>query len=180
MTEEDWDCVTRIHLKGSFVPTKFAAIYWREQSKATGKANDANVVFTTSGNGLNGVPGHINYVAAKAGVAGMTTTLAKELAPYGVRVNAIAPVAFTRMTEELHGGQLFSDDRREVMSPENMAELVGWLASPRAAGITGQIVGVNAQGLQVYQSWRPISVVQNDRMWSYDTIGAARAALFGV
>ena len=137
ITEEDWDSVTRIHLKGTFVPTRFAAVHWRERSKALGRPVGGVLILTTSGNGLNGVPGHINYVAAKAGILGMTTTLAKELAPYGVRVNAIAPLAFTRMTEELHGGPLFSDERREDLAPENVATIVGWLASDSAIDLTG-------------------------------------------
>jgi 3-oxoacyl-[acyl-carrier protein] reductase len=90
MSEDDWDSVTLTHLKGSFIGTKFAAMHWREQSKRSGAPAGASVVMTTSGNGLHGQPGYINYVAAKGGIASMTTTLARELAPYGVRVNAIA------------------------------------------------------------------------------------------
>jgi NAD(P)-dependent dehydrogenase (short-subunit alcohol dehydrogenase family) len=179
MTEEDWDTVTRIHLKGSFVPTRFAAVHWREEVKRTGAPAGGSVIFTTSGNGLNGVPGHINYVAAKAGIAGMTTTLAKELAPYGVRVNAIAPLAFTRMTEELHGGPLFSDERRETLAPENVAEVVGWLAGPRSGDLTGQVVGFSGARLQAYRGWTPIGQAEVASVWSYDALDEQRDALFG-
>ena len=163
MTEEDWDSVTRIHLKGTFVPTRFAAVHWRDRSKALGRPAGGALILTTSGNGLNGVPGHINYVAAKAGIAGMTTTLAKELAPYGVRVNAIAPLAFTRMTEELHGGPLFSDERREDLSPENVATIVGWLASDSAADLTGQVLAFAGRRLQAYRNWSPLASVDAHR-----------------
>ena len=178
MSEEDWDVVTRVHLKGSFVPTRFAAAYWREEAKLAEPTSERSVVFTTSGNGLNGVPGHINYVAAKAGIAGMTTTLAKELAPYGVRVNAIAPLAFTRMTEELHGGPLFSDDRRKALAPENVAEVVGWLASPRSAPLTGQVVGFVGARLSVYRGWTPVGSAEAQGGWSYDAMDAQRDRLF--
>ena len=93
MSEDDWDLVTRIHLTGAFTATRFAAEHWRDEAKRGATAVDAAVVFTTSINGLQGVPGHVNYAAAKAGVAAMTTVLAAELAPYGVRCNAIAPLA---------------------------------------------------------------------------------------
>lgn len=179
MTEEDWDSVTRVHLKGTFVPTRFAAVHWREQSKVLGRQVGGNLVLTTSGNGLDGTPGHINYVASKAGIAGMTTTLAKELAPYGIRVNAIAPLAFTRMTEELHGGPLFSDERREDLAPENVATVVGWLVSERAGELTGQVVGFGGRRIQAYQNWRPRAAVTADGVWTYDRLDSARAALFG-
>lgn len=180
MEEEDWDVVTRIHLKGTFVPTRFAAVHWRERAKALGKGVDANLVLTTSGNGLDGVPGHINYVAAKAGIAGMTTTLAKELAPYGVRVNAIAPLAFTRMTEELHGGPLFSDARREDLAPENVATVVSWLVSERSGEITGQVVGFGGSRLQSYRNWSVAGSAETAGPWSYEALDRARSDLFKV
>src|SRR5262249_27083819 len=110
LAESDWDTVIRVHLKGTFAPCHFAGAYWRQRSKETGGPVDATVVTTSSPNGLNGgSPGHVNYAVAKAGIATMTITLARELAPYGVRCNAIAPVAFTRMTESLWGSGVFVD-----------------------------------------------------------------------
>ncbi len=178
MTEEDWDVVTTVHLKGSFVPTRFAAAHWRDELKRTGHPVDASVVFTTSVNGLNGVPGHINYVASKAGIAGMTTTLATELAPYGVRVNAIAPLAFTRMTEELHGGPLFGDERRVDLSPENVAEVAAWLASPHTAGITGQVVSFSGNRVAAYAGWRPVTEAENDSTWTFEALDQVKSKLF--
>ena len=102
MTEEEWDAVIHVHLKGHFVPTRHAAAYWREQTKA-GKEVKASVINTSSTSGLLGNPGQTNYGAAKAGIAAFTTIAATELARYGVRVNALAPNARTRMTVETPG-----------------------------------------------------------------------------
>jgi 3-oxoacyl-[acyl-carrier protein] reductase len=179
MTEEEWDTVIRVHMKGSFVPTRFAAVHWREAVKRAGAPAEASVVFTTSTNGLDGMPGHINYAAAKAGLAGMTTALAKELGPYGVRVNAIAPLAFTRMTQSLHGGPMFTDERRELLAPENVAEVVGWLASPRSAPLTGEVVGFSVGELAAYQKWTRARTVENEEAWTYEALDRARARLFG-
>src|SRR5436853_1386947 len=102
MTEEEWDAVIHVHLKGHFVPTRWAAAYWREQSKA-GKQVKASIVHTSSTSGLLGNPGQTNYGAAKAGIGAFTVIAAMELERYGVRVNAIAPAARTRMTEATPG-----------------------------------------------------------------------------
>ena len=180
MSEEDWDSVTLTHLKGSFVATKFAAIHWREQSKETGRPAGAVVVMTTSGNGLHGQPGYINYVAAKGGIASMTTTLARELGPYGVRVNAIAPLAFSGMTAPLWGGPLFSEERRDELSPDNVAQVVGWLASPRSAPITGQIVSFGGRRISISQEWPTIGVAEAEGVvWSYEAMDRVREQLFG-
>jgi NAD(P)-dependent dehydrogenase (short-subunit alcohol dehydrogenase family) len=178
MSEEDWDVVTTVHLKGSFVPTRFAAVYWRNECKRTGQPVDAAVVFTTSVNGLRGTPGHVNYAAAKAGIAAMNTVLAAELAPYGVRVNAVAPLAFTRMTEELHGGPLFADDRRQDLGSDNVAEIVAWLASPHAAGITGQVVSFAGRRLEVYRGWHPATHVETASTWTFEALDAIGPMLF--
>jgi len=180
MSEEEWDSVTLIHLKGSFVATKFAAIHWREIAKSSGRGADATVVMTTSTNGLHGQPGYINYVAAKGGIASMTTTLARELASYGVRVNAIAPLAFSGMTAPLWGGPLFSDQRRAELSPDNVAQVVGWLASPRSSPITGQIVSFGGGQLSISQEWPTIgSATSDDGLWDYARLDAVREQLFG-
>jgi NAD(P)-dependent dehydrogenase (short-subunit alcohol dehydrogenase family) len=178
MSEDDWDVVTRVHLKGSFVPSRFAAVHWRDECKRAGRPADAAVVFTTSANGLHGSAGHINYAAAKAGIAAMTTVLAAELAPYGVRVNAVAPLAFTRMTEELHGGPLFSDDRRQDLGPDNVAAVVAWLASPHAAGITGQVVNFAGNRLEAFGGWHPVTQADTGTGWTFGSLDDARPALF--
>ena len=180
MTEDDWDTVTLTHIKGSFIATKFAAIHWREVSKETGKPADASLIMTTSGNGLHGQPGYVNYVAAKGAIASMTGMLARELAPYGVRVNAIAPLAFSGMTSPLWGGPLFSDERREELSPDNVAQVVGWLASPRSAPISGQIVSFGGRRISISQEWPTIGNAEApDGVWSYELMDTVREGLFG-
>jgi len=179
MTEEDWDSVTQIHLKGSFIATRFAAVHWRDQAKAAGMPAAASVIMTTSSNGLHGVPGYINYVAAKGGIASMTTTLARELGPYGVRVNAIAPLAFSGMTAPVWGRSVFTEDRREAFSPENVAQVVGWLASPRSAPITGQIVHFGGRELETFEEWPVVgSAGSASGAWSYDRLDQVRDELF--
>jgi len=177
MTEDEFDSVIRIHVKGSFVATRAASIHWRERAKV-GEENDASVIMTTSINGLNGVPGHVNYVFAKAGIAGVTTSLAPELAPYGVRVNAIAPIAFTAMTESLHGSMLFADEQREALAPEQVAEVVGWLCSARSAPLTGQVVSFSGARLSVFENWRPRSSAEIEGLWSFDALDSVRPTLF--
>ena len=179
MSEDDWDLVTKIHLTGAFTATRFAAEHWRGAAKQGDGGIDAAVVFTTSVNGLRGVPGHVNYAAAKAGVAAMTTVLAAELAPYGVRCNAIAPLAYTRMTEELHDTPMFAGDRREALAPEHIAEVVVWLASPRAAGINGRVVGITGERLDVWEGWHQTTQASVTSTWTQDGLDAVREQLFG-
>ncbi len=179
MSEEDWDLVTKIHLTGSFTATRFAAEHWRDEAKRIDAPVDAAVVFTTSVNGLRGAPGHVNYAAAKAGIAAMTTVLAEELAPYGVRCNAIAPLAFTRMTEELHDTPMFAGDRREALAPEHIAEVVVWLASPRANGITGRVVGITGERLDVWEGWHPAARASIEGSWTQERLDSVREELFG-
>jgi 3-oxoacyl-[acyl-carrier protein] reductase len=178
--ESDWDLVIDVHLKGTFATSRFAGEYWRAQAKATGEPVGAAIVNTSSPNGLNGgSPGHVNYAAAKSGIATMTITMARELAPYGVRCNAIAPVAFTRMTEELWGSGAFSDDNRDAFSPEAMAAVVGWLASPRASEVSGQVVGINGRSVVLWESWQPVSRAEtSEERWTVEEFGRATEALF--
>jgi len=178
MSEEDWDSVIGVHLKGAFVGAKFAAIHWRDEFKRGGKPVGASVVMTTSTNGLHGQPGYINYVAAKGGIASMTTTLARELGAYGVRVNAIAPLAFSGMTAPIWGGQIFSEDRRDELSPENVAEVAGWLAGPRSAPLTGEIVSFGGRRLSTSLEWPVKASVETEGLWSYEALDKARAQLF--
>ena len=179
MTEEDWDLVTTVHLKGSFVPTRWAAIHWRSECKRTGQPCDAAVVFTSSSNGLHATEGHINYNAAKAGIAAMCGVTALELAPYGVRSNCIAPLAFSRMTEELHGGPLFSEDRRVDLGPENVAEVVTWLCSPYTEGVTGQMLSFGGRRLSAMTGWQEVSAAESSGdAWSFDALNSAKDSLF--
>src|SRR3546814_19607233 len=131
MSEDEWDAVINVHLKGTFAPLRWAAARWRERAKA-GEANDARIINTSSGSGLYGNPGQLNYGAAKAGIAAMTNIAAKELGRYGVTVNAIAPAALTRMTENLGFGNAARDVEPgafDSFAPENISPLVVWLGS---------------------------------------------------
>ena len=163
MTEDEWDAVVRVHLKGTFCTTRWAATYWRERTKA-GESNDGRVINTSSGSGLYGNPGQSNYGAAKAGIASFTIITARELQRYGVTVNAIAPGARTRMTlsvprpggagaaapSEPAAGEF---DRRD---PANVAPLVVWLgsSSAAAAGVSGQVFNVSGGVIGVAENWR--------------------------
>jgi NAD(P)-dependent dehydrogenase (short-subunit alcohol dehydrogenase family) len=151
MTEAEWDAVIKVHLKGAFAPTHFAANHWRERSKA-GEEVDARVINTSSPSGIYGNVGQTNYGAAKAGIASFTIIAAKELARYGVTVNAIAPAALTRMTEDLAMAQL-PDQQKEALSPAHIAPIVCWLASSASASVTGRVFDVTGLMLSVAEGW---------------------------
>ena len=181
MEEAEWDAVIAVHLKGHFCTLRHAAAYWREQSKS-GQSVNAKVVNTSSESGLYGNAGQINYAAAKAGIAAMTLVAARELERYGVRVNAIAPVARTRLTESVPGaGELFKkteDDAFDRFSPDNVAAVVGWLSSDLSAGVSGQVIKVQGGIAQLLQGWRPQTQATADKPWSIAEIDAAKDTLF--
>lgn len=151
MAEEEWDAVINVHLKGTFAPSRFACSYWRERSKA-GEAVDGRIINTTSVSGIYGNPGQTNYGAAKAGIAAFTNIAALEMARYGVTVNAVAPVALTRMTEGL-GPAPETDEDRERRSPRWIAPIVTWLASAEAKGVTGRVFEASGDVLAVAEGW---------------------------
>jgi NAD(P)-dependent dehydrogenase (short-subunit alcohol dehydrogenase family) len=151
MTEEEWDAVIKVHLKGTFAPSRWAAAYWREQVKA-GNTVDGRIINTTSVSGIYGNVGQTNYGAAKAGIAAFTTIAALELARYGVTVNAVAPVALTRMTEGL-GPAPETDEEREQRSPRWIAPIVTWLASTESKGVTGRVFEAAGNLLAVAEGW---------------------------
>jgi NAD(P)-dependent dehydrogenase (short-subunit alcohol dehydrogenase family) len=151
MTEAEWDAVIGVHLKGTFGPAHFAANHWRERSKA-GEEVDARIINTTSPSGIYGNVGQTNYGAAKAGIAAFTIIAAKELSRYGVTVNAIAPAALTRMTEDLGMGQV-DGDAKEDLSPRHIAPIVCWLASPLSASVSGRVFDVTGRMLSVSEGW---------------------------
>jgi NAD(P)-dependent dehydrogenase (short-subunit alcohol dehydrogenase family) len=169
MSEAEWDSVVHVHLKGHFVPTRHAAAYWREQVKA-GKDVKAAVINTSSTSGLLGNPGQTNYGAAKAGVAAFTTIAAKELERYGVRVNAIAPAARTRMTEQTPGlGDIVKaptdPGRFDVWDPANVSPLVAYLATAECP-INGQVFFVQGGVVRLFQPWTMTTTLQRDDRWS--------------
>jgi NAD(P)-dependent dehydrogenase (short-subunit alcohol dehydrogenase family) len=149
MNEDEWDAVIKVHLKGTWAPSHLAAQYWRERSKQ-GLENDARIINTSSVAGIYANPGQTNYGAAKAGIAAFTQIAALELVRYGVTVNAIAPGALTRLTEDLG----LPDDMVAKFSPEWVAPVVTWLASTKSAGITGQIIESSGVVLAIAEGWR--------------------------
>ncbi|GAA2520792.1 3-oxoacyl-ACP reductase [Streptomyces longisporus] len=143
MTEGEWDAVIRVHLKGHFNTTHFAAAHWRERSKAVGAPVYGRIVNTSSEAFLAGSAGQPNYAAAKGGIVGLTTSTALALAKYGVTANAICPRARTRMTEDVFAGFEQPADGLDPLAPEHVAPLVGYLASPAAARVNGQLLVVH-------------------------------------
>lgn len=176
MSEEDWDTVVAVHLKGHFVPTRFAAAHWRAEVKA-GRTVEAAVVNTTSTSGLAGNPGQANYGAAKAGIAAFTLICAQELAPYGVRVNAVSPLARTRMTETLPSlAQLFAPPADpaafDVWDPANVAPLVGYLASS-ACTTTGRIFLAQGGRIQLFEPWSLGERIEKAGRWTVSELAEA-------
>jgi NAD(P)-dependent dehydrogenase (short-subunit alcohol dehydrogenase family) len=179
MDEAEWDAVIDVHLKGHFAPSRFAAAYWRAKSKQTGAPANAKIVNTASESGLYGNAGQANYAAAKAGIASMTIVMARELERIGVRVNAIAPVARTRLTEAV-AGDFMQPKAGEFdrFAPENISAVACWLASDLSAGVTGQIVKVTGGLVQLIRGWRPVTEATADKPWTIDSVHAAADALF--
>lgn len=151
MTEDEWDAVIKVHMKGTFAPARHAAGYWRERVKA-GEDNDARIINTTSVSGIYGNPGQTNYGAAKSGIASFTVIAAKELYRYGVTCNAISPGALTRMTEDLGMGQA-DDEAKEMMNPRWVAPIVTWLASTQSSQVTGRVFQASGRGLGIANTW---------------------------
>jgi len=178
MEESDWDEVIRVHLKGHFATAHHAAVYWRNRAKA-GEAVTGRIINTSSEAGLFGSAGQVNYSAAKAGIASLTWTLARELGRYGVTVNAIAPRARTRMTEGVFGDSVPPDDGSfDRWDPKNVANLVAFLAAPESADITGQIFVVFGGNIYATSAFQPIGQVTRDAPWSPQELIDAKGELF--
>lgn len=173
-TEDEWDAVVRVHLKGHFCVGRWAAAYWRDRAKA-GDRNDARIINTSSGAGLLGSVGQAAYSAAKGGILSMTLVQASELARYGVTANAIAPAARTRMTEEVFAAtmQAPGNGAFDAMAPENVAPLVVWLGSPESAGITGRVFEVEGGIIGVADGWQHGPRVDKGARWDPAEIGPA-------
>ncbi|MCU1592374.1 MAG: short-chain dehydrogenase [Frankiales bacterium] len=171
MSEEEWDTVLRVDLKGHFVPLRHAAAHWRDQAKA-GSPPKARVVNTSSGAGLMGSVGQGNYAAAKAGVAAMTQVAAVELARYGITVNAIAPAARTAMTEAVFAQTMAKPESGfDPMDPANVSPLVVWLASEDSGDVTGRVFEVEAGVLSVADGWRHGPREDKGEQWRPDEVG---------
>jgi NAD(P)-dependent dehydrogenase (short-subunit alcohol dehydrogenase family) len=170
MTEAEWDAVIQVHLKGTFGPAHFAAAYWRDQSKA-GNQPDGRIINTSSPSGIFGNLGQTNYGAAKAGIAAFSVIAAGELGRYGVTVNAIAPTALTRMTEDLGGFDGADDATRQALAPENISPLVVWLGSTESAGVTGRVFGVTGNKISVAEGWVYGPTADREERWLPGELG---------
>jgi NAD(P)-dependent dehydrogenase (short-subunit alcohol dehydrogenase family) len=173
MEPEEWDDVIRVHLRGTFAPTRHAVAHWRELARS-GETPDARVVNTSSSSGIFGNPGQTNYGAAKAGIAAFTVIAAQEVARYGITVNAIYPGALTRMTEDLaalRGRPELTDEERRRRGPDNIAPLVVWLGSAESRGITGRVFGVSGGQITVAEGWHAGPRADNDGRWDPAELG---------
>ncbi|MFF0753685.1 SDR family oxidoreductase [Streptomyces sp. NPDC004267] len=166
--EDDFDAVLRVHVKGHFLPLRQAAAHWRAEAKA-GRPVAARVVNTTSGAGLLGSVGQGNYAAAKAGIVGLTLVAAAEMGRYGVQVNAIAPAARTRMTEQTFAGL--------AALPEDVSPLVVWLGSAASAGVSGRVFEAEGGRLTVMEGWRPGPTADKGARWTAAEAGEAALEL---
>jgi len=179
MTPSEWDDVVRVHLRGHFMPTRWAATYWREQAKA-GKTVKASVINTSSTSGLFGNAGQTNYGAAKTGIATFTQIANTELERYGVRCNAIAPAALTRLTEDLNpdrpGVKPGDFDERD---PANISPFVAYLATEDCP-IAGRVFWVRGGEVALFQPFAIVDTIRTDGRWSIEDLQkeAARFATF--
>ena len=168
-TEDEWDAVIRVHLKGHFAPLRHAAAYWRAESKE-GRQRTARVINTSSGAGLQGSIGQVAYSAAKGGIATMTLVAAGELGRVGVTVNAIAPVARTRMTEGAF-------DTSAMALPEDNSPIVAWLASEAAGHVTGRVFEIDGGKLTLEDGWRHVATRDKGSRWDTAEVGPIVDAL---
>jgi NAD(P)-dependent dehydrogenase (short-subunit alcohol dehydrogenase family) len=167
LTDDDWDAVLAVHLKGTFLTTRAAGRLWREQAK-TGEDNDARIINTSSVSGLFGNVGQSNYGAAKAGIAAFTIIASMELDRYGITVNAVSPSARTRMITPRGQERMAApaaEGAFDVYAPENIAPLVAWLASPFSAGVTGRVFNVHGGRISVLEGWHEGPTIDKAGRW---------------
>jgi NAD(P)-dependent dehydrogenase (short-subunit alcohol dehydrogenase family) len=169
MEEHEWDAVIEVHLKGHFAPTRHAAAYWRERSKAGDKVT-GRVINTSSPSGVFGNVGQVNYGAAKAGIVGFTLIAAQELQRYGVTVNAIAPNARTRMTEAAFGDIAAPENGFDPADPGNNSPIVVALCADEAQDITGQVFFVYGGVVNMLSGWEAGELFASDTRWDPDVL----------
>lgn len=181
MSEAEWDSVIRVHLKGHFVPTRWAAAYWREQYKLNEEPVNASIVYTASEAGLFGNAGQPNYSAAKAGIAALGITVSREVKRYGIRVNTINPRARTRMTVNTFGADQMTanDGDFDANDPDNVSPWVAYLCTDDAADITGETFVCGGDQVQLMRGWKREHRIRkgNDR-WTVAELAQAKAELF--
>jgi NAD(P)-dependent dehydrogenase (short-subunit alcohol dehydrogenase family) len=182
MTDDEWDDVVKVHLRGHFMPLRAAARYWREQSKA-GQELQPSVINTTSTSGLYNNPGQANYGAAKTGIATMTIIAQRELGRYGVKVNAIAPAARTRLTLATPGITdailQTPEEGFDPMDPANVSPFVAYLATADCP-IQGRIFFVAGGGIHLFQPFAIIDAISKDGRWTVEELKTQAARLAGV
>jgi NAD(P)-dependent dehydrogenase (short-subunit alcohol dehydrogenase family) len=177
LSEEEWDDVVRVHLRGHFLVTRAACRHWRALAKAE-QPSAGRIVNTTSTSGLLGMVGQANYAAAKAGIAAFTQIVAMEMGRYGVTANAIAPGARTRMTESVYGETVLGPDGFDPLDPDNIAPLVVYLASDEAAHISGQVFRVHGGHVELYEGWHPVAELDKPGRWEPAELAERFASLF--
>jgi NAD(P)-dependent dehydrogenase (short-subunit alcohol dehydrogenase family) len=180
MGESDWDSVIEVHLKGHFAPSRFAAAYWRQLAKSGGAPVYGRIVNTSSESGYFGNVGQVNYATAKAGIVGMTVTMARELERTGVTVNTIAPRARTRMTTGAFSGyRQAADGEFDDRAPENISPVVAWLASPAAGHISGKVFACYAGTVEMQTPIEAeVSVSVGDRRWTAEELAERSGEFF--
>ncbi|MCC5952630.1 MAG: SDR family oxidoreductase [Acidimicrobiia bacterium] len=186
MTEQDWDAVLRVHLKGTFAPTHHAVRYWRGQHKAGASVRTGRIINTTSGAGLTGNFGQANYTAAKAGIAAFTQTVSLEVFSMGVTCNCIGPAGATRMAASIPGAGIEAREPDEFtewnrMDPSNSSPVVAWLASDEAAHVTGQVLRAVGDEIVHMQPWsNGATISAGERRWDPTKLTAlVNADIFG-
>jgi NAD(P)-dependent dehydrogenase (short-subunit alcohol dehydrogenase family) len=172
-TEDEWEAVVRVHLKGHFCVSRWAAALWRDRAKA-GEAVDARIINTSSGAGLLGSVGQAAYSAAKAGIASLTLVQAAELGRYGVTANAIAPTARTRMTESVFVDMMArpeAADSFDAMAPENISPVVVWLGSVESRDVTGRVFEIEGGKVSIADGWQHGPFVDKQARWDPAELG---------
>ena len=172
MSEQEWDDVIRVHLKGTFNTSKFAAAHWRSLREETAQNRIINF---TSVSGLHGAPGQPNYAAAKMGIVGLTWSCANSLAKYGVTCNAVSPAAATRMTDSIPRDRRRTDrpsDEDQLRSPDNVATVVAYLASERSGWLTGRVVHSSGYEVSLYNNMSPVVRLIGQEPWQLDELAA--------
>jgi NAD(P)-dependent dehydrogenase (short-subunit alcohol dehydrogenase family) len=176
MTEQEWDDVIRVHLKGTFNTTRFASAHWRSLRDSSAQNRIINF---TSVSGLHGAPGQPNYAAAKMGIVGLTWSSARALGKYGVTVNAISPGAATRMTDSVPTGRRRTRPDVDEWSPDNVAPIVAYLASERSGWITGRIIHSSGYEVSLYSNPEPVVRIIGTGPWQPDALAEQVERSFG-
>jgi NAD(P)-dependent dehydrogenase (short-subunit alcohol dehydrogenase family) len=176
MTEQEWDDVIRVHLKGTFNTTRFASAHWRSLRDESAQNRIINF---TSVSGLHGAPGQPNYAAAKMGIVGLTWSSARALGKYGVTVNAISPGAATRMTDSVPTERRRTRPEVDEWSPDNVAPIVAYLASERSGWITGRIIHSSGYEVSLYSNPEPVVRIVGTGPWQPDALAEQVERSFG-